>query len=76
MRHAIVICSRCRSPVRGFSTIEATAGPIRSCIYGPLELCPDCADRFLEWLRSGYPATQVIASVPTKGMSGRLPAAV
>jgi len=52
----VVICSRCRSPVRGFSRIEATGGPIRSCIHGPLELCPKCVDGFLEWLRSGHQA--------------------
>jgi hypothetical protein len=50
MRQPVVICDRCQAPCRAFSVIEPSAGPIRSCIWSPLDLCPDCTERFKEWL--------------------------
>jgi hypothetical protein len=35
------------------STIEATAGPLRDRIRGPVRLCQECSRRLVNWLHGG-----------------------
>ncbi len=50
MRHVQVTCDKCKAEVVTFSTIEATAGPLRGTI-APADLCPDCCVKLVEFLR-------------------------
>jgi len=46
-------CARCGDLlIERHSTLEA-GGDLRNWIRGPLVICPDCGDRFRDWLRGG-----------------------
>lgn len=57
-RQTTVCCDRCGSPCRDFSIVELAAGPIRASVGRSIDLCPDCTERFKDWIRSGRQASQ------------------
>lgn len=48
---SVSICRRCRSPITSEpSVIRPVAGPLFRRLR-EVELCGDCSDRFVDWLR-------------------------
>jgi hypothetical protein len=57
-RSSVISCDRCGSPVRSFSIIEATAGPLRSRLWNPVDLCEPCCSGLVDYIRGGRQAPQ------------------
>jgi hypothetical protein len=51
VREPVIICDCCGASTKTFSIVEVTAGPLRSTLPSPLDLCPGCCDRFLDMIR-------------------------
>jgi hypothetical protein len=55
MRTTVIHCCRCRCTIMGgHSILEVKAGALANRFDAEprVDLCRDCADRFLDWLRS------------------------
>jgi hypothetical protein len=54
-RITTIHCSRCSCTILGgHSILEVKAGDLANRVDEPyFDLCASCADRFLDWLRSG-----------------------
>jgi hypothetical protein len=55
LKQPVFICDVCGLAVTTYSIIEATAGPIRSCVHTPIALCPLCCDQLRDWIRGVSP---------------------
>jgi hypothetical protein len=53
MRKGMVCCDRCGASTYAFSVVEVTAGPLRSVVVSPADLCSKCSDAFAAFLRAG-----------------------
>jgi len=56
VRFVKAVCDRCGAeiPERG-TVVGVTAGELRNRYPDPLDFCPDCGERFGDWMRSGRP---------------------
>ncbi len=61
MRSTTTTCDRCGSVVlENPSAFEAKHGPLTQRLDGPVDLCPICQDRLLDWLRGGRQAVHAV----------------
>ena len=71
-------CARCGAVITAHGSILDVEGPLRSHLPRPVALCSDCAESFLDWLRSGRAgalALRIPRPRPTPPAVKRLPSA-
>jgi hypothetical protein len=51
MRHPTVTCDRCATVINeGAAVLTVEAGNLRDRLHNPVDLCPECSRKLLEWL--------------------------
>jgi len=75
MKTTTVCCDRCGAVILGgYSIIELTAGNLTKRIDGPIDLCGECSDRFVDFLRGPHQAAH--NGVGTIGAVSAIPGSV
>jgi hypothetical protein len=69
MRTTQIHCNRCGATCTGgHSILTVTAGELANRVEEPyFDLCAGCADRFLDFLRSGQTAHAALGAFPAAG---------
>jgi DNA-directed RNA polymerase subunit RPC12/RpoP len=64
MKTVTYICNRCGNAIKeGRATIDVKTGPLARRLDETVDLCPDCAERFDDFLRSGRDESAVMLEV-------------
>jgi hypothetical protein len=57
MRQVTVTCDRCAVVINeGAAVLTVEAGNLRDGLHNPVDLCPECSRKLLEWLTTAQMA--------------------